>query len=111
MISATPATNGLRRHCMNAKQKKGRVMSITILSRSGSRHLSIVLLSGLLSAYCSLLQGQESRWTEAKANAWYAQQPWPVGANFLPSDAINQLEMWQADTFDPTTIDRELGWA
>jgi hypothetical protein len=25
--------------------------------------------------------------------------------------SINQLEMWQADTFDPTTIDRELGWA
>ena len=39
------------------------------------------------------------------------QQPWPVGANFLPSTAINELEMWQADTFDPATIDRELGWA
>ena len=24
---------------------------------------------------------------------------------------INQMEMWQADTFDPVTIDRELGWA
>jgi hypothetical protein len=34
-----------------------------------------------------------------------------VGANFIPSTAINQLEMWQADTFDPQTIDRELGWA
>jgi hypothetical protein len=34
-----------------------------------------------------------------------------VGANFLPSTAINQLEMWQAESFDPTTIDRELGWA
>jgi endo-1,4-beta-mannosidase len=33
------------------------------------------------------------------------------GANFIPSTAINQLEMWQADTFDPTTIDKELGWA
>ena len=51
------------------------------------------------------------RWTEAQANAWYAQQPWPVGANFLPSSAINQLEMWQAESYDPTTIDRELGWA
>jgi hypothetical protein len=51
------------------------------------------------------------RWTEDKAAAWYAAQPWPVGANFLPSNAINELEMWQADTFDPTTIDRELGWA
>ena len=51
------------------------------------------------------------RWTEDKAAAWYAAQPWPVGANFLPSNAINELEMWQADTFDPATIDRELGWA
>ncbi len=53
----------------------------------------------------------QQRWTEAQANKWYAGQPWPVGANFLPSTAINELEMWQADTFDPTTIDRELGWA
>jgi hypothetical protein len=34
-----------------------------------------------------------------------------VGCNFLPSTAINQLEMSQADTFDPLTIDRELRWA
>lgn len=51
------------------------------------------------------------RWPESKANAWYAQQPWYVGSNFVPQDAINQLEMWQADTFDPQEIDKELGWA
>jgi endo-1,4-beta-mannosidase len=51
------------------------------------------------------------RWTEARANAWYAKQPWLVGANFVPDDAINQLEMWQAATFDPKEIDKELGWA
>ena len=34
-----------------------------------------------------------------------------VGANYIPANAINQLEMWQADTFDPATIDKELGWA
>src|ERR1035437_7163620 len=56
------------------------------------------------------LHAQE-RWTEAQANAWYAQQPWPVGANFLPSTSINELEMWQAESFDTATIDRELGWA
>ena len=53
----------------------------------------------------------QQRWSEAHANGWYAQQPWPVGANFLPSTAINQLEMWQAESFDAATIDRELGWA
>ena len=52
-----------------------------------------------------------TQWTLAQANAWYAKQPWLVGANFLPSNAINQLEMWQANTFDLVTIDRELGWA
>jgi type 1 glutamine amidotransferase len=53
----------------------------------------------------------DKQWTTEKANAWYAKQPWPVGCNFGPSTAINQLEMWQADTFDRKTIDRELGWA
>ncbi|MEW4566904.1 cellulase family glycosylhydrolase [Tautonia sp. JC769] len=51
------------------------------------------------------------RWTPEQANAWYDGLPWLVGCNFNPSTAINQLEMWQADTFDPETIDRELGWA
>jgi hypothetical protein len=51
------------------------------------------------------------RWTPDRANEWYSAQPWLVGCNFAPSNAINQLEMWQADTFDPETIDRELGWA
>jgi len=51
------------------------------------------------------------RWTEQQATAWYQQQPWLVGSNFIPTDAINELEMWQADSFNPQEIDRELGWA
>lgn len=51
------------------------------------------------------------RWTPQQANDWYGRQPWIVGANYATSTAINQLEMFQADTFDPATIDRELGWA
>jgi hypothetical protein len=51
------------------------------------------------------------RWSEQRASAWYAAQPWIVGANYIPATAINQLEMWQADTFDPKRIDLELGWA
>ncbi|HVT98019.1 MAG TPA: hypothetical protein VHE33_10975, partial [Acidobacteriaceae bacterium] len=51
------------------------------------------------------------RWTEQQANTWYAHQPWLVGSDYLPENAINQLEMWQADTFDPQRIDLELGWA
>ena len=51
---------------------------------------------------------QPARWTEKAANDWYAKQPWLVGSNYLPATAINQLEMWQADTFDPIWIDTEL---
>jgi hypothetical protein len=50
-----------------------------------------------------------ARWTEKQANDWYARQPWLVGANYIPSDAINQLEMFQADTFNPALNDKELG--
>jgi hypothetical protein len=76
------------------------------------------LLAGLLLALACASparttprQEAGARWTAERANAWYAKQPWLVGCNFIPSTAINQLEMWQADTFDPATIDRELGWA
>ena len=51
------------------------------------------------------------RWSPEASRAWGDKMPWLCGSNFTPSTAINQLEMWQADTFDPATIDRELGWA
>ena len=51
------------------------------------------------------------KWSKEKANSWYEEQPWLVGCNFLPSSAINQLEMFQEDTFDEKTIERELDWA
>jgi hypothetical protein len=66
---------------------------------------TVLLLIGSVSA------GARERWTPEQAKAWSAHQAWVTGGNFLPSNAINQLEMWQADTFDPATIDRELGWA
>lgn len=50
-------------------------------------------------------------WTAKQANDWYAHQPFLTGANFLPSTAINQLEMWQQSSFDTATINRELAWA
>lgn len=55
--------------------------------------------------------GARPQWTPAQAKAWYARQAWPVGSNYVPASAINQLEMWQPDTFNPQEIDRELGWA
>ncbi|MFZ1176518.1 MAG: 1,4-beta-xylanase, partial [Mycobacterium sp.] len=54
---------------------------------------------------------QSSRWSPARANRWYQAQGWPVGANYITSNAINQLEMFQPDTYDPRRIDTELDWA
>lgn len=51
------------------------------------------------------------KWSAEAAHRWYANLPWLVGCNFTPSYAINQLEMWQPETFDLAAIDRELGWA
>jgi hypothetical protein len=79
--------------------------------RTCARHLEVILICGALGIFSSLLESQEPRWSEARANQWYQQQPWLVGANYLPSDAVNELEMWQAATFNPAEIDREFGWA
>ena len=62
--------------------------------------------------YCNSYSAiHAAAWSSEKANAWYAKYKWINGSNFIPGTAINQLEMWQADTFDPQTIDRELGFA
>ena len=72
--------------------------------------LRIYFCAVMLSA-CIQCSSAQARWTEEKAQLWYSKQAWLVGANYIPADAINQLEMWQADTFDPAEIDRELRWA
>jgi hypothetical protein len=69
--------------------------------------LAVISVALLINAAAA----QTPRWTEQKANDWYAQQPWLVGSNYIPKNAINELEMWQEATFDPTEIDTELGWA
>jgi len=70
-----------------------------------------VSLGLLLAGVSALLLGQPDHWSQQAANHWYANEPWLVGSNYIPSNAINELEMWQADTFDPKEIDKELGWA
>lgn len=52
-----------------------------------------------------------NRWSEEKAWQWYRNVDSIRGCNYLPRTAVNTTEMWQADTFDPETIDQELGWA
>ena len=65
----------------------------------------------LVSLAFTAAAAEPPRWTEQAARDWYARQPWLVGGNYIPATAINELEMWQADTFDPQRIDLELGWA
>jgi hypothetical protein len=74
----------------------------------------LITVLALSCPICSAQLGppaQSTRWTEKAANDWYAKQPWLVGSNYIPADAINELEMWQAESFDPKRIDLELGWA
>jgi hypothetical protein len=67
--------------------------------------VTIILLSIVAVA------AQVEKWSDEKAKEWYGKQPWLVGSNYNPASAINQLEMWQADSFDAKRIDLELGWA
>ena len=74
------------------------------------RHwFSMLTLAATLTA--PAISARAQRWSADRALAWENDHGWLTGANYIPRTAINQLEMWQADTFDPATIDQELGWA
>jgi len=76
------------------------------------RKIGTGFLVALTFTACAVAQAPAPhRWTEKSATDWYARQPWLVGSNYIPASAINELEMWQADTFDTKRIDMELGWA
>ena len=77
--------------------------------KSGARFLCALL--AIIATATSGIAQHPARWSTEKATAWYAQQPWLVGANYVPSDAINQLEMFQAATWNPQLNDKELGMA
>ena len=81
-----------------------------------NKHIYILIVIGLFAfATCEAKQKVKqmvpARWSEAQAQQWSKENGWLCGSNFNPSTAINQLETWQAESFDTTTINRELGWA
>ena len=84
---------------------KEKVMNISVLAGT-----VLICLLGALPLRAAT-PAESERWSAERANQWYAQQPWLVGANYIPSDAINELEMFQATTFNPALNDRELGMA
>ena len=66
----------------------------------------------LFNSGCSSPASSDSKvWPKEKANDWYKQKGWQSGCNYIPATAINTIEMWQQESFDPATIDKELGWA
>ena len=71
--------------------------------------IGIIIIFSTL--FITKVEGQVRLWPEKQAIVWCKSQGWLTGADFIPSSAINQLEMWQADSFDAATIDRELGYA
>jgi hypothetical protein len=79
------------------------------------KNFCLLLASGLFLAACQQKPAENkvvsTRWNEEQAHEWAIQSGWLRGSNFTPSTAINQLETWQAETFDTATINRELGWA
>src|SRR3954447_11201027 len=100
--SETRTADVSRARPTDANSRKGGVMKKT-------RFFGLLLIGSLLTLASAAPPA--ARWPEAKANEWYGRKPWLVGSNYIPATAINELEMWQAETFDPKTIDKELGWA
>ena len=70
---------------------------------------SFAILTFLLCACTS--KPSQAPWSAEKANLWYGAQPWLSGCNFIPSNAINQIEMWSSGTWSPDLINTELSWA
>lgn len=83
----------------------------TAMTSLSSRRTFLLATAAFITDSVVSAPATEQQWSQGRAAAWYAQQPWLVGANYVPASAINQLEMWQPETFDPQRIDKELAWA
>ncbi|MGN0202081.1 MAG: 1,4-beta-xylanase [Candidatus Cryptobacteroides sp.] len=74
------------------------------------KRIALAAAAALILAGCAQKQ-EEGRWTAEKAAAWYDAQGWIAGCDYIPADAINQIEMWSEATYNHELIDKELGWA
>ncbi len=73
---------------------------------------AILFLLLIVATYPSKAQPVSSqKWPVKKAQQWSQDHAWIIGCNYIPRTAINPIEMWQEASFDPKTIDQELGWA
>jgi hypothetical protein len=81
------------------------------VQRRTALKLPLYLAAAAALAKLPLVSADTGRWPADRANAWYASQGWLLGANYVTSNAVNQLEMFQPDTYDPRRIDGELSVA
>lgn len=82
-----------------------------MVHRRTALKLSLYLAAAAALTEIPRASAEPSRWPAQQANAWYAAQGWLVGANYVTSTAANQIEMFQAGTYDPRRIDAELALA
>lgn len=78
------------------------------------KHITLLFITIIFFTACSkknTTNEMVGRWSEERANEWYMSHEWPVGINYVTATAINQFEMWQEESFDPETIDYEMGLA
>ena len=53
----------------------------------------------------------ESRWPEERIWRWWNDLGPIKGVNYIPRNAVNSIDFWLAETFDPDLIAEELQWA
>src|SRR6516165_12320135 len=82
-----------------------------LVHRRTALELALLVAVGAALARVPRASAEPGRWSVDRASRWYQAQGWLVGANYITSNAINQLEMFQPGTYDPRRIDTELGWA
>ena len=78
------------------------------MHRRTALKLPLLLAAGAALSQTPIASAEAARWPVERANAWYQRQGWLVGANYVTSSAVNQIEMFQAGTYDPRRIDNEL---
>ena len=79
------------------------------LKRFYTTFLLVISCYTMIYAASPKSDGKATKWSIEQANQWAAKTGWLRGANFNPSTAINQLETWQAESFDTVTIQPRTG--
>ncbi len=77
-----------------------------MMTRKNTLITKIIALAVSLFLFSTCVFAREV-WTDEQAKQWIAKQKYRAGVNYIPSYAVNQIELWQKETFDIKTIDRE----